>query len=136
MAGSYELRVKIDEKYHRLGDIEVSGTPCGGSFEGDIVLIPSEDVNCRGLWLEIGYKEGGMGTPHDQQMVQEMFFHGNLIRNNPVEKHFAFKVPREGPVTYKGSYAKFEWYVRVRIDIPFWFDKREEREFTVLPRLK
>jgi hypothetical protein len=135
MAEKYKIEVNLDLPRHQAGDRTLTGIQPGGRLEGEMILTPYEDVNCRGVWLEIGYNEGGFGSPHEERMVEAKIFEGNLKKNVPVAHQIIFQVPENAPMSYHGEYVKIEWYVRARIDIPLWFDKREEFHFNVIPKL-
>lgn len=136
MSEKYDLTTKIEINKHKMGEKTIEGICIGETLNGEISLTPYSDINCRGLWLEIGYNERGNGTPHESRLLQTMFYQGQLKKDLPVNHRFSFVIPPNGPITYKGTYVNFIWYIRVRIDIPFWFDKREEKEFTVLPKIQ
>lgn len=44
---------------------------------------------------------------------------------------FEYVVPVNAPPTYNGQALKSKWFVKVKIDIPFWFDKNIEKEVVV-----
>lgn len=44
-----------------------------------------------------------------------------------------FQLPAFTTPTMKGSNHMVEWFVRLRLDVPWWPDTRAEREFVVLP---
>jgi hypothetical protein len=135
MADNYSLTVTVNEHVHTLGNTKLTGTSVGDELSFHIRLEPHEDIKCSGVWLEIGYHEGGNGSLHDERLVQKMFYTGELRRFNVIDQDFLYDIPSEGPISYAGTYVKFNWYIRIRIDIPLWFDPREEREFRVLPRI-
>lgn len=133
MNRKYDLSVNlITPQYHIKGQ-DLRGIMVGDRLEGEVVLIPFEDVNCRGVWMEVGYKANGKGTPHTEKLFENMIFQGKLTREQPLAHHIQFDVPANAPVSYAGGYVRIEWYVQIRIDIPFWFDIREEFPFRVLP---
>lgn len=135
MADNYSLSITVNEHEYTLGNTKLTGTTVGDKLSFHIRLEPHVDIKCRGVWLEAGYQEGGNGTNHEERIVQEMFYTGELRRFNVVDQNFSFQIPAEGPITYSGTYVNFTWYIRIRIDIPLWFDPREQKEFRVLPRI-
>jgi len=135
MADNYSLSITVNENEYTLRQKQVKGTSVGDTLSFNVRLEPHEDIKCTGVWLEIGYHERGNGSLHDERLVQKMFYTGELRRFNAIDQDFVYDIPSEGPITYTGTYVKFNWYIRIRIDIPLWFDPREEREFIVLPRI-
>jgi len=135
MAKKYSLEVNFSLPRYEVGEVTLTGVQLGHQLEGEVMLISGEDINCRGIWMEIGYHERGNGTPQEGRLEQIMIFKGNLLKGKPFVHRILFDVPPTAPMTYSGEYIKYIWFVRIRIDIPFWFDKREEFEFAVIPRL-
>jgi hypothetical protein len=135
MAEKYSLKVNFVMPRHEIQGTTLTGVQPGETLEGEALLTTYEDINCRGVWLEIGYHDRGSGTPNDNRLFQTMFYEGKLQANKPLTHLFRFTIPETGPVSYEGQIVKIEWYVRIRIDIPFWFDKREEFPFNVIPTL-
>jgi len=131
----YSLSINLEEQEYTFGQTRVKGTSVGDTLVFHIRLEPQADIKCKGVWLEIGYQERGNGTSHDERIVQEMFYTGDLRHFNVVNQKFTFRIPIEGPISYSGTYVNFTWYVRIRIDLPLWFDPREQKEFKVLPRI-
>ncbi len=44
---------------------------------------------------------------------------------------FEYTIPKNAPQTYNGQALRSRWFVKVKIDIPFWFDKNIEKEVIV-----
>ncbi|MCD4782694.1 MAG: hypothetical protein K8T10_02570 [Candidatus Eremiobacteraeota bacterium] len=135
MAKKYELEVNFALPQHIIRGMTLEGVQPGGMLEGEIILTPFEEVNCRGVWLEIGYREGGNGTPYEDRLLETMICKGRLHANESFSHHLLYQLPDNVPISYTGDYVKIEWYIRIRIDIPFWFDTREEFPFRVIPRI-
>lgn len=134
MPDKYDLTVNFALSNYEVRGVSLNGIMPGQILEGEALLNPYEDVNCRGLWLEIGYWDRGRGTPHENRLVQDMFYQGNLQRNQAISHRIQFQIPDRGPVTYAGENVNIDWFVRIRVDIPMWFDKRYEYPFNVIPR--
>lgn len=131
----YDIKFLINpQKYNIAGNI-IEGTPVGQDITGKILLNPYIDIKCRGLWLEIGYREHGNGTPYENRLFNEKFYDGPLTKYSQIEKPFKFTIPSSGPITYNGHYVKIDWFVRLRIDIPIWPDPREQLNFKVIPAI-
>lgn len=130
----YSLEVNFIIPRYEVRGITIEGVQQGQTLEGEVILKPYVDMNCRGVWMEIGYMERGQGSHEENRMLENMIFEGSLQQNRPLSHHILFKIPENAPPTYKGEIVEIAWFVRIRIDIPFWFDKREEFEFMVIPR--
>ena len=135
MADKYKLEVNFAIPNYEIHGTTVEGVQPGERLEGEVLFHPFEDVNCRGVFIEIGHHEKGRGTPYENRLVQSMIFEGSLRRNQPFSHHILFQIPDSVPPSYSGEYVTIEWFVRIRLDIPFWFDKREEFPFKVIPKL-
>ena len=133
MSKKYDLNVNFILPRYQIKEHSLQGIQLGGTLEGEVVMVPFEDVNCRGVWVEIGYHGRGKGSPYTNKLSEKMVYQGKLVQNQPVSHQILFTIPYDSPVTYQGDYVTIDWYVQVRIDIPFWFDVREEFPFRVLP---
>ncbi|MBI2267407.1 MAG: hypothetical protein HYU64_19945 [Armatimonadetes bacterium] len=137
MAKKYDLTISLENLEELvLNGKRVEGICLGSQLQGTVHFTAVENVNARGLHLEIGYNEHGNGTPCEHQLIDTMFFKDDLVAGQPMEHRFVFPIPDDGPVTYHGKYVNFDWFVRIRVDIPFWPDKREKFPFIVLPRIR
>lgn len=134
MAEKYRLEVNLIQPQYHVDNVTVEGIQIGDNLEGEVILSVMENVNCRGVWIEIGYHDRGSGTPNENRLIQTMIFEGELRRNQNYSHHILFQIPERGPTSYQGKLVKIEWFVRIRIDIPYWFDKRKEFYFNVLPK--
>ena len=95
----------------------------------------NEALNGRGVLCWVGCRIHGSGTDEEITLHAEQTIHeGALNPGQPVSFPIEVSVPGSGPVSYVGRYVKLEWVVRVRIDIPLWFDKRMYVPFIVTPR--
>jgi len=135
MGNKYNLEVNFATPQYVVRGMTLEGVQPGGILEGEIILTPFEKINCRGVWLEIGYEEKGQGTPAGEMFLQIMIYKGELQANESFSHHLVYQLPPNAPITYMGDYVQIHWYVRIRIDIPFWFDIREEFPFRVIPRI-
>lgn len=129
----FDFQVTLNEReIESLGEAYVGFHP-GDDVEGTFRFTPGKSYNnCRGLQLEAGFKEHGQGSGSEHRLVDERVYEGPLTAGRMVERSFRFKLPGDGPITYAGHNVNFTWFVRIRIDIPMWFDKREEHHFRVL----
>jgi hypothetical protein len=133
MADKYSIAVNFALPRYNIKGRTLEGVFPGEKLDGEIVLKSLCDINCRGVWLEIGYIEKGNGSPHEERMVEVMFHKGTLAKNQIITQGLNFHIPDNAPVSYKGKYFEILWFVRARVDIPMWFDDRKEFHFNVLP---
>jgi hypothetical protein len=109
--------------------------PAGTTRELKLTLEAQEPVHCRGLLVWIGCMIGGKG--HGEKLAlckEESVYAGDLLPGRPIEAPIRLVVPPTAPVTYFGSYVRFQWVVRVRVDIPVWRDRTVELPFVVTPQ--
>ena len=91
--------------------------------------------HARGVQLHVACFVHGSGTAETVDIVPEHFaFQGDIQSGIPVYGTFSGRIPAEGPLTFAGRGIKFDWEVRVRVDIPFWRDQRFNYPFCVVPR--
>lgn len=135
MADKYKLDVNFYLPRYNVRGKTLKGLQPGGTLEADIELTAYEEVKIRGIWLVIGWGEKGRGTPSEHRLVEEMIYHGSLFPRDRFDHHVNFRIPENANVTYCGNYVTVEWFIRIRLDVPFWFDKRENFPFMVLPRM-
>ncbi len=109
----------------------------GQTLTGELTLRVPHDVNARGVLLEVSCKVHGRGTDEKVAAIEESkIYEGDLRAGQDLQVPFEAHISGAGPCTYHGRYIKMDWAVRVRIDVPMWFDKRYEFPFTVVPRVR
>lgn len=106
----------------------------GDRVSGTCTLVPDRDARTRGVQLWIGCRIHGSGTAETFDLAPESFvFQGDLQSGVPVVARFDAEIPVHAPVSYQGRRIKFDWEVRLRVDIPIWPDQRLEFPFLVEP---
>jgi len=109
--------------------------PAGTTRELKLVIEAQEPVHCRGLLVSIGCRIGGKGAADWVPLCrEESVYAGDLTPGQPIEAPIRLVVPPTAPVTYTGTYVRFDWLVRVRVDIPIWRDRTVELPFIVTPQ--
>lgn len=107
----------------------------GEVVRGSITLIPDRDARTRGVQLWIGCRIHGSGTPEAFELAPEQFvYQGDLQAGGAIVAPFGVALPLHAPPTYQGRRVKFDWEVRLRVDVPLWADKRLSFPFIVEPR--
>lgn len=107
----------------------------GQRIRGRIVLVPDRDARTRGVQLWVGCRIHGSGTPEEFELEPEHYvYQGDLVAGNVIEAPFDVALPAHAPITYAGRRVKFDWEVRLRVDVPIWPDKRLAFPFIVEPR--
>jgi hypothetical protein len=109
--------------------------PAGTTREMRLVVEGQEAIRCRALRVWIGCRIAGRGSPeHIALFHEESVYEGDLVPGQPVHAPIRVTIPPGGPVTYIGEHVRFEWLVRVRVDVPFWRDRMVEIPFVVTPQ--
>lgn len=113
------------------------GTPIympGDLVQGTVTIYPEERANTRGVQLWIGCLIHGSGTSETIDLAPEHFIHeGDIEAGVPISASFGAPIPTDAPLSYQGRRIKFDWQVRLRVDIPIWPDKRYSVPFLVVP---
>jgi len=105
----------------------------GGQLTGKVRLKSQEDINCRGLTVELGWHTDGKGDKDRQAVVKETKDLMEIFAGQEIEMPFSLAVPEQGPISYKGKLLSITWTLRAVIDIPGRPDISAEEEITVLP---
>lgn len=135
MPNKYYANVKFKQTACQICGNSLNGVQPGDTLNADILINPREDVDCRGVWIEIALMETGHGSPYEKRLQNIEIHKGAMRRGEPIPHSISFQVPKRLPPTYHGDYVKFRWIIRIRIDVPLWFDDRDEYEFIVIPRI-
>lgn len=107
----------------------------GQTVRGTVLCRPESNATTRGLMLSIGCHIHGSGTPEDLFLQPEMPVHvGDLTAGQVISHRFDVTLPADAPLSYQGRRIKFDWALRLRVDIPIWPDQRWEHPFVVVPR--
>ena len=107
----------------------------GQTVRGTVACIPDTDLHTRGLMMAIGCHIHGSGTAEDLLLQPEFPLHvGDMPAGEEIRYEFEVPLPDDAPLSYQGRRVKFDWAVRLRVDIPIWPDKRSEHLFWVAPK--
>lgn len=110
--------------------------PVGETRRLDLSVHTDTEFHCRGVLCWVGCRMHGSGTDEKLDVVPEQFIHeGDFGAGHTISHSLTLAIPQDGPVSFQGRYVKFDWMVRVRVDIPIWRDKYLELPFLVTPRL-
>jgi len=107
----------------------------GTTRELKLIVEAQEALHCRGLRVWIGCRLGGHGSTEKIELFHEdSVWAGELAAGQRIETPIRIVVPRHGPVTYVGEHVRFDWLVRLRVDVPLWRDRVAELPFVVVPQ--
>lgn len=104
----------------------------GELVTGKVNVRVNKDVNCRGLLISGYWKTHGRGNRDDGNYDETNVFSGEMQAGQSYEFPFEITAP-SGPLTYRGKLINVDHYVRVRVDIPWAIDPKQEDEFILLP---
>ncbi len=112
-------------------DIEGDGRCRGGEpVRGVVRVCAHESVRCRGIRLEYRWQTHGRGNTARETLSSQTLHEGALPVGETMELPFEIEVPPL-PITYHGHYLNIDHYLEARVDVPLWFDIKEERELLV-----
>ncbi len=113
-------------------------TPQGRRFapneiiEGTIQVMPDNNLNCRHLYVRLGWHTEGRGDK-DSAVIAEMdLYQGTLDAGLPTYHDFNLKLPL-GPWSYAGHYVNIIWQIMVNIDVPRAMDPNVTERFILAP---
>jgi len=122
----------------QTGDSDRQGmpvVPVGSTAQLNVSLQTEQEIRCRGVRCQVGYRIFGRGNEERKWVSEERLIHeGPLLAGAPITYPLTVTVPAEGPVSFSGQLVNCEWRLRVRVDIPLWPDKRLDLPFVVAPR--
>lgn len=87
----------------------------------------------RAVRIELRWETEGRGTTDGESVDSSVLdsSHGTL----PPVFDTQLQVPSHGPASYDGSLIRVRWFVRVRLDVPWAGDPKEDLPLLVLPAL-
>ena len=107
----------------------------GDTIQATVTLVADQDVHARGVQIWCGCQVHGSGTAETVDLVPEHFcMEGDVQAGQPIVGRVEATLPTDAPVSYQGRRVKFDWCIRMRVDIPIWRDQRIEFPFLVMPR--
>ena len=96
----------------------------GERFAGQLTIGTDADVRCNALTLELRWVTDGKGD-EDSKVIQTWeLFAGDLRSGSRQAFPFEARIPRWGPVTYRGKILQVEWELRARADLPWAIDAK------------
>jgi hypothetical protein len=117
-------------------DIQFDGNgtnyKAGDRISGLVNITAREKLSCKKIIVELLWMTHGRGNT-DQQVIDKI--EDPKVDISPHSYHsvkFNFTIPKT-PVTYHGTLLNIDYYIRVKLDIPWAFDPVKSREILVLP---
>ncbi len=104
----------------------------GEVLNGTVTLYPDSDVNCRHVYVHVGWHTEGRGTLYAQKIESQDVFQGDLQAGRPMSFPFSFNLPEE-PWSYDGHYVSIVWDVTVQLDVPWGKDVQQSQVFVLRP---
>ncbi len=108
----------------------------GGVLEGTVIIALDKDVNFRDVIISfdnaITYPNPCKKNFSGWSFVspsQPYLDKGSRLRNASIL--FKFSIPKEAPPTYTGEQIESIWQIKVKIDIPLYFDIHAEKYVVV-----
>lgn len=106
----------------------------GDVVSGRAVVRLDEAVNCRGVFVTVGWKTEGKGDADSLNVLHTTVARGNLPPGEHVYP-FSTQLP-EGPMSYSGHHIQIIWEATVRLDLAWRRDPVESKRFFVaLPEI-
>lgn len=103
----------------------------GDTISGTITIIPQKEMNCKHVYLRLGWHTEGRGNRDHAYIEDSDIYQGVLPANVPFIHNFSCTLPRE-PWSFSGQYVSIVWDVAVAVDVPEWFGDFSYTESFVL----
>lgn len=113
------------------------------AFECVVKVNPKSDANLRKIEMEFFCQEKAITRGTTDYTSYKKIFSDERIPQNEIkiqkgralEYKEVFQLPALSPPTMRANNHFVEWFLRVRLDVPFWPDTRKEAMVVVLPAL-
>ncbi len=103
--------------------------PTGGEVSGHVKISSDEDLSCRSIHLQVGWRTEGRGDTDSETILENVLHTGDFAAGEK-EYNFRATIPA-GPISYDGHHIKIVWFVSARIDIAWKRDPKVEEHFLV-----
>lgn len=103
--------------------------PTGGEIAGRVRVSAQQNVGCRGIHVEVGWRTEGRGDTDSEALLNKTVHSGEFPAGQQ-EFPFRLQLPA-GPISYDGKYIKIVWYAQARIDLAWKRDPKAEKQFLV-----
>ena len=116
------IRIKFENQEVVLGD----------TFRGWVSWTSEKDVTPRKVSLIVGWHTEGRGSTAQDDVVTCEHECGPVSEGQTIEMPFEVTIPHDVPVSFDGELIRLIWSLKVRVDLPWAFDLKADREFRVL----
>lgn len=117
-------------------EFENQETVLGDTLRGKIAWTPEKDMTPRKINLVFGWHTEGRGSTAEDDVISCEHDCGAVVAGQTVEIPFKVTIPDDVPVSFDGELIRLIWSLKVRVDVPWAFDIKEDRAFRVLgPRV-
>ena len=105
----------------------------GDTVTGTVTIDVNKNVNCRALKIAGYWKTHGRGNRDSARYANKVVYEGDLMAGETQTYPFSIPIEDWVPLTYHGKLINIDHYVDVRLDIPWGFDPKKQRELIILP---
>ncbi|MHC9540311.1 MAG: hypothetical protein AB9903_12405 [Vulcanimicrobiota bacterium] len=107
----------------------------------EVTIEPTAQATLRKIEIGCFCQETAISRGSSDSYYRKDVHSDNRIMENQVELrphqplHYklSFPLPELSVPTFNGHNHMVNWYIRVRLDVPWWPDTRYKKEFRVLP---
>ncbi len=104
----------------------------GGKITGTVHVNATGDVRCKALEVKSIWRTHGRGNVDQGVIDRATVFQGEWVANERQSYRFELKIG-DWPPTYHGNYLSVDHYVEATADIPWAFDPKTRRSFSMSP---
>ena len=124
-----EVQIELQGEHEWDGPMIV---PPGATISGEVDIMPTQDIKCNHLLIQLKWYTEGKGDLDEQVIDQMDIRQGVLPAGNRISESFTFNLPDQ-PWSYSGHYVNVIWAVAVKIDIPLARDVNYSYPFVMTP---
>lgn len=102
--------------------------PLGGTISGRVRMTTDDVVNCRRLYVTVGWHTEGRGDRDSEEIFDLTLHEGELYPGDEHEYPFSCPLP-DGPISYAGHLINIIWEVHAQLDLAWKRDPKTTRQF-------
>ena len=97
-----------------------------------IQIRPEQEINCREVWVYVGWHTEGKGDRNSAAVYSEPISITKLSPDEPVMHELHYQLPNS-PWSYQGELIRLVWTVHVKIDVAMMPDINHHEPFVLQP---
>lgn len=113
-------------------ELESQNVVLGQTLRGEVSWTSDKNTTPRKVSLVFGWHTEGRGSTAQDDVLTCEYDCGPVSERQTVEIPFEVTIPDDVPVSFDGELIRLIWTLNVRVDLPWAFDHKADREFRVV----